>query len=166
MAIHDLFNTLCGFSAWAINAEVFAIETVISVSEHTLNTITILSVAITMPIVGIGKIFFSQVMRKNTTIHTRIGDWLVRMFIAIGASFILFGSLYGSSFAIDQGWVNIPIILRQITRLLVTTTSIFALFATGMCVHSLIPLLRSSLITERRYDSEQTVAESQESRAV
>lgn len=112
-------------------------------SEHQADLLTLMAVAFCMPIVGIGKLFFSQVMRRNTTIRTPIGDWLVKMFIAVGLTFVTFGLLYGLSLAVSYQWLSVPMWVRWMFRVVVIVTGVMSLVSTAMCVRSLLPLLRA-----------------------
>jgi hypothetical protein len=109
-------------------------------SEHEANRITILLIAIVFPIVGVCKLYLAQVMRRNTHIRTRIGDWLVRMFVAIGVTFIFVGAAYGISFSFD--WLETPLWARWAIRVAGVLSSLCSLLATVILVRHLIPLLR------------------------
>jgi hypothetical protein len=123
------------------------------VSEHEANQLTIWAVAIAFPLVGIGKLYLSQIMRRNTFIRTSIGDWLVKMFIAIGLAFICVGVSYGLS--ITLGWINIPLWARWVIRVSGVVAALMSLVATANVVRALLPLLRSPLVIDRHYSSEQ-----------
>ena len=129
-------------------------------SEHEANQLTIWAVAIAFPLVGIGKLYLSQIMRRNTFIRTSIGDWLVKMFIAIGLAFICVGVSYGLS--ITLGWINIPLWARWVIRVsgvvaafAAGVPALMSLVATANVVRVLMPLLRSPLVIDRHYSSEQ-----------
>jgi len=124
-------------------------------SEHEANEITILAIAIAFPLVGIGKLYLAQVMRKNTHTRTTIGDWLVKMFIAIGLAFICVGTAYGITILALHGWVVLPLWARWTIRLSAVFTALMSLLATGILVHSLLPLLQSPLVIDKHYTSEQ-----------
>jgi hypothetical protein len=112
-------------------------------SEHQADLLTVMAVAFCMPLVGIGKLFFSQVMRRNTVIRTPIGDWLVKMFIAVGLTFLMFGGLYGLTLAVSYQWITPPLWIRWPLRIGVVVTGLMSLTSTAMCVRNLLPLLRS-----------------------
>ena len=124
-------------------------------SEAQANEMTILAIAIAFPLVGIGKLYLAQVMRKNTHTRTTIGDWLVKMFIAIGLAFICVGTAYGLSIAQMHGWFVLPLWARWTIRLSAVFTALMSLLATGILVHSLLPLLQSPLVIDKHYTSEQ-----------
>jgi len=129
-------------------------------SEHEANQLTIWAVAIAFPLVGIGKLYLSQVMRRNTFIRTNIGDWLVKMFIAIGLAFIAVGVSYGITIAV--GWLSIPLWLRWVIRVSGVMAAVMSLVATACVVKSLMPLLRSPIIIDRQYTSERQPFSSEE----
>ena len=114
-------------------------------SEHQADLITIMLVAIAMPIVGIGKYILAWFMHHNTIIHTRVGDWLIRMFMAIGSTFILFGLLYGLSLVGSYHWITIPLWVRWTIRASLVTTAIMSTVATIRVVQLVAPLLREWL---------------------
>ncbi len=112
-------------------------------TEHQADLLTIMAVAIVFPLIGFGKLVFSQIMRRNTTIRTRIGDWLVKMFIAVGVTFILFGTLYALSLAISYEWLTLPLWARWIVRIGAVMTGVLSLVATVKLYRALKPLLKS-----------------------
>jgi NADH:ubiquinone oxidoreductase subunit 2 (subunit N) len=125
------------------------------ISEAQANELTIIAIAVAFPLVGIGKLYLAQIMRRNTHTRTRIGDWLVKMFIAIGMAFICVGCAYGLSIAQMHGWVILPVWGRWLIRLSAVFTAMMSLVATIILVHSLIPLLQSPLVIDSHYTSEQ-----------
>lgn len=126
-------------------------------SEHEANQLTIWAIAIAFPIVGIGKLYLSQIMRRNTHTRTRIGDWLVKMFIAIGLAFICVGVAYGLSLAASYHWMSMPLWARWAIRVSAVLTALMSLLSTVILVRYLLPLLRSPLVIDRHYASEQHV---------
>ncbi len=117
-------------------------------SEYQANEITIWAIAIAFPLIGLGKLYLSQVMRKSTQKRTIIGDWLVRMFIAIGFSFICVGIAYGLSVFAMKGWIELPIWARWVIRISAVITGIMSLVATVMVVKAIKPLLKSPFVID------------------
>jgi hypothetical protein len=124
-------------------------------SEREANELTIWAIAIAFPLVGIGKLYLSQVMRKNTHTRTPIGEWLVRMFIAIGMAFMCVGVAYGLTVMQLHGWLVLPLWGRWVIRICAVVTALMSLLATGILVKALLPLLQSPLVIDRHYTSEQ-----------
>jgi hypothetical protein len=121
----------------------------LSISEEQVTDFTIWIIAIAFPLIGVGKLYLSQVMRKSTHTRTRIGDWLVKMFIAIGLAFICIGTAYGLSISAQWGWITIPVWARWLIRTIAVLTGLMSLVATVMVVKELLPFLRSPFVVDR-----------------
>jgi hypothetical protein len=111
-------------------------------SEHQVNQLTLWLVSAVFPLVGIAKLFLANVMVRNTHTRTRIGDWLVRMFVAIGVTFILIGSVYALAVTSSYGWLHLPVWGNWGMRLAAVCSVLLSVISTAMLVRHLLPLLQ------------------------
>lgn len=114
------------------------------ITESQVNLFTLWLVSVALPIVGVSKLFLAAVMVRNTHLRTPLGDWLVRMFVAIGAAFLLIGSVYLLAVLEVYGWLVLPVWARWEVRIAAVTAALLALFSTAALVRVLIPLLRDA----------------------
>jgi hypothetical protein len=111
-------------------------------TEHQWNQITIWSIAIMLPLVGIAKFWFALIMKRNTHTRTRVGSWLVRLFCAMGGMAFALGVVYLLSLFAGYQWMPIDLWMRWVMRIVVVMAATWALVCNYMLVRAILPVLR------------------------
>jgi hypothetical protein len=121
-------------------------------TEYQANQITLWLIGVIFPIVGVAKLFLANIMVRNTHTRTRVGDWLIRMFVSMSVTLMLIGIIYMLALFESYQWIDIPIWARWWMRAAAVASVILAFVSTAMLVKNLIPLLKDADIGPRIYE--------------
>lgn len=116
----------------------------VSITERQADLVTILAIAVMFPLIGAMKLFFARVMVRNTHTRTPIGSWLVRMFTAIGVTFIFVGLAYGLSVVVWFDWWQLTVWQKWPLRITAVLFGLVSLISTAMLTRHLLPLLKEA----------------------
>jgi hypothetical protein len=128
-------------------------------TEYQANQITLWLIGVIFPIVGVAKLFLANTMVRNTHTRTRIGDWLIRMFVSMSVTLFLIGLIYMLALMESYQWYHLPIWTRWWMRAAAVASVILAFVSTAMLVKTLIPLLKDAEIGPRIYEKPHMIKE-------